>query len=118
MLDRKIPRNNVVVAVAAGQNEIGTGAVKMRSEQELRIRYDDVIGLAGIPVDYGSRAAAIPSDPKIRSRHSTPPLRARPRTPTLPQSDRYPSPYPQRRSEPAERMRHRAAAGNIEVNKR
>src|SRR5271155_4776418 len=48
----EISGNNELVAVAADQNEIGTGAVKMRGKQKLRVRNDDVGWMDGIKINY------------------------------------------------------------------
>ena len=54
MLGRKIAGDDVVAAVVAGKDEIGSGAAEIRREQEFRVRNNDGVGgTAGIEMDYG-----------------------------------------------------------------
>ncbi len=64
-----------MAAVMAGQNEIGTGAVKIRREQKLRVGDIDAIGMRRIDIDYGRRRP-VTTLPRKRSHHSPAPLRA------------------------------------------
>ena len=72
VLAREIFGNDELVAVAAGQNQVGTGAMEMRGEQELRVGNDDVVGIRRIGMEHGSRTAAVAAHSKIRSRHYRP----------------------------------------------
>ena len=73
MLAREIAGNDVVVAVVAGQNEIGTGAMKMRGEQQLRVGNDNIFGWAesgliteskGPSLPFPTNSTAIPRSPR------------------------------------------------------
>ena len=60
-----------MAAVVAGQNEIGTGAVKIGREQQLRVSDDDVIGWdeSMLITDAGRSVTPLP---RKRNSHSPP----------------------------------------------
>jgi hypothetical protein len=63
----------VMAAILADENEIGTGALEIRREQELRVGDNDVAGMGGIKRDYGSRRSVTTVSSK-RSSHSPLPV--------------------------------------------
>ena len=105
-------------AVMAGQNEIGSRAVEIRREQQLRVGNDNVVGVGGIDVDYGSVAAVTAL--LSRTQHAILPLPSErdQKSPSLPAARRRPSRSPQRPpNTPSMRHSQRAGKKNDAHNK-
>jgi len=66
----------MVPTVLAGENKIWTRTAEIRGEQQLRVGYDDLVGVGGIGMDYGCCRASVTSLPGERRCHSPAPLRA------------------------------------------